>query len=73
MNSLEKKVITEVKLLLESFDTYQIYKALYDFADLNKLECKKDLLETYGSAMNEQFSKIRNAKGWLEEIIKDPK
>lgn len=70
MNGLENKVIAEVKLLLESFEAYQIYKVLNDFADQNGLECKKELLDTYGLAMDKQYSKIRKAKEWLEEMVK---
>lgn len=70
MTSLETKVIATAIDLLKSFDTSEIYRVIYEASqNIEDKSVRKKINDDYTKKMGEQAKYLREAQGWLTELL----
>lgn len=71
MNSLETKVVERIATCLKEFDTYEIYKSISQaiMKEVEDKDARDNILRAYEDSLNHQCRKLKEAQGWLTELI----
>lgn len=73
MNGIEKKSLEHVKELLDSYETYKTWKVLNEVLINNKIDgdIARFILNAFDDSIRVQSDIVKNAKSWVEVLIKE--
>ncbi len=71
MTTLEKKALELISDKLTNFDTYPIYKSIYDILEENNInaDIKKEILTTLQTESSKLKNVIVTARDWVDTVI----
>lgn len=75
MDNIQKKSLQHVSDILKSIDSFNIYRAVSNALDEAKIpsDVKSRIIDSYQPALNEEMSKVKSAKEWVDTIVSDIK
>ena len=72
MTDIQKKALEHVKKLLSEYNTYHTYRYLeVSFLEVGaKGDDLREKLKGYEIYINEEYKKVKEAKDWVESLLK---
>lgn len=73
MTPLEKKSLTKVSNDLKKYDSYELYRSIYDMLDELEIggEQKKEILAMIQKKSTELTQIVKDSKEWIDVIIEN--